>query len=199
LDFRMDGVGLWFLDINFACSVFYPPGYEGSADYILRHDPIGHQGFLRHIIASGIARHRCKRRRFVRGANGIAGFGIYATANLKPGDIVFRGEERAARLASRSHILESWPPDQIEVFRQYAMVVGNGVFMLWDEDPREWAPQNHSCDPNTAYSGLNLVALRDIRAGEELTVDYAGFGNADAAPFICSCGAENCRGTIYFR
>jgi D-alanine-D-alanine ligase len=196
LDFRMDSAGLWFLDINFACSVFYPPGYEGSADYILRYDPIGRDGFLRHIIAAGMARHRCKRRRYVRGANGIAGFGIYATSHLARGEVVFRGEEKPARLASRSHILESWPADQVEVFRQYAMIVGNGVFMLWDEDPREWAPQNHSCNPNTAYAGLNLVALRDIRAGEELTIDYGAFANPDAAPFLCSCGAGNCRGTI---
>jgi D-alanine-D-alanine ligase len=196
LDFRMDAAGLWFLDINFACSVFYPPGYEGSADYILRHDPIGQEGFLRHIIAAGMARRRCKRRRFVRGANGIAGFGIYATSHLKAGEVVYRGEERAVRLASRAHILGSWPAEQVEVFRQYAMIVGNGIFMLWDEDPREWAPQNHSCDPNTAYAGLNLIALRDIRAGEELTIDYSGFANPDAAPFQCTCGAEKCRGTI---
>ncbi len=196
LDFRMDAEGIWFLDINFACSVFYPPGFEGSADYILRCDPIGHSGFLRHVIASGIARHRCKRRRYVRGANGIAGFGIYATCDLREGEIVFRGEERTTRLASRSHILGTWPPDQVEVFRQYATIVGNDVFMLWDEDPREWAPQNHSCFPNTGYSGLNLIALRDIGAGEELTIDYGGFANPHAAPFACSCGSQNCRGTI---
>lgn len=196
LDFRLDAEGLWFLDINFACSVFYPPGYEGSADYILRCDPAGREGFLRHIIDAGLARHRRKEQRFVRGANGIAGFGIYATCDLKAGDIVFRGEERTARLATRAHIMESWPADQVEVFRQYAMMVGNGVFMLWDEDPREWAPQNHSCDPNTAYVGLDLIALREIRRGEELTIDYGGFGNPDAAPFTCSCGAGNCRGRI---
>jgi hypothetical protein len=196
LDFRIDAKGLWFLDINFACSVFYPEGYEGSADYVLRYDPIGREGFLRHIIAAGMARHRCKRRRFVRGANGLAGFGIYATCNLKRGEIVFRGEEKATRLATRSHIMESWPADQVEVFRQYAMIVGNGVYMLWDEDPREWAPQNHSCNANTVYAGLNLIALRDIGCGEELTIDYAGFANPDAAPFVCTCGAEHCRGTI---
>jgi len=199
LDFRMDGPGLWFLEINFACSVFYPPGYEGSADYILRHDPIGHEGFLRQIIAAGIARHQRGQRRFVRGANGIAGFGIYATCDMKAGEVVSRGEEKAVRLATRAHILKSWPPDQVEAFRQYATVAGNGVFMLCDEDPHEWAPQNHSCNPNTGYVGLNLVALRDIRAGEELTIDYAGFANPDAAPFVCSCGAANCRGTLYFR
>ena len=59
LDFRLDAEGLAFLDINFACSVFYPPGYEGSTDYILRND-IGHAGFLRQIIDAGIARHRRK-------------------------------------------------------------------------------------------------------------------------------------------
>jgi D-alanine-D-alanine ligase len=196
LDFRLDAAGLWFLDINFACSLFYPPGYEGSADYILRHDPIGPSGFLRHIISGGMARHRSKHRRFVRGANGIAGFGIHATSDLKRGDVVFRGEERAARLVTRRHVLETWPADQVEVFRQYAMSAGNGVFMLWDEDPREWAPQNHSCHPNTAYFGLDVIALRDIQCGEELTIDYTGFANPDAAAFACSCGSENCRGTI---
>ena len=196
LDFRLDAEGLAFLDINFACSVFYPPGFEGSADYILRTEAGGHAGFLRRIIDAGMARHRRRRRRFVRGANGIAGFGIYATVDLKRGDILFRGEERAARLATRSHILESWPAEQVEVFRQYATVVGNGVFMLWDEDPREWAPQNHSCNPNTAFCGLNLIALADIRRGEELTLDYATLENPEATAFSCRCGAPNCRGTI---
>jgi len=196
LDFRMDAAGLWFLDINFACSVFYPDGYEGSADYILRHDAAGHEGFLRQIIDAGLARHRRRQRRFVRGANGISGFGIYATADLKRGDIVYRGEERAARLATRSHVLESWPAEQVEVFRQYATEVGKGVFMLWDEDPREWAPQNHSCNPNTALCGLNLIALGDIRCGDELTIDYGTFATPDTASFECRCGASNCRGTI---
>ena len=196
MDFRIDAAGLWFLDINFACSVFYPAGYEGSADYVLRHDPAGHTGFLRRIIDAGMARHRRNRRCYVRGENGIAGFGIYATVDLKGGEVVFRGEERAARLATRSHVLESWPADQVEIFRQYATAVGNDVFMLWDEDPQGWAPQNHSCDPNTAFRGLNLIALGDIRRGEELTIDYATLGIPDAASFACRCGAKNCRGTI---
>jgi D-alanine-D-alanine ligase len=145
-----------------------------------------------------MARHRAKKRLFVRDANGIAGFGIYATSDLRRGDVVFRGEERSTRLVTQRHVLGTWPEDQIEVFRQYAMRAGDGIYMLWDEDPREWAPQNHSCDPNTAYFGLNVIALRDIQSGEELTLDYGKFGNHDVAPFACSCGAENCRGTIGF-
>jgi D-alanine-D-alanine ligase len=63
LDFRSDTAGiLHFLDINFTCSVFYPEGSEGSADYILRHHPAGPAGFLRHIIVEGLARHRRRQR-----------------------------------------------------------------------------------------------------------------------------------------
>jgi D-alanine-D-alanine ligase len=58
LDFRIDQTGvIYFLDINFTCSVFYPEGSEGSADYILRNDPAGPAGFLRHIIREGTERH----------------------------------------------------------------------------------------------------------------------------------------------
>ncbi len=51
LDFRMDKNNrLFFLEINFTCSVFYSDGYEGSADYILKLDGMGQKNFLRQII-----------------------------------------------------------------------------------------------------------------------------------------------------
>jgi len=58
LDFRMDESGrLYFLEINFTCSVFYRDGYEGSADYILQHDGFGQAAFLKHIIRDCLYRH----------------------------------------------------------------------------------------------------------------------------------------------
>ncbi|MBK7440285.1 MAG: hypothetical protein IPI65_01785 [Bacteroidetes bacterium] len=36
---------LFFLEINFTCSVFYKDGYEGSADYVLREDGLGQKDF----------------------------------------------------------------------------------------------------------------------------------------------------------
>ncbi len=68
--------------------------------------------------------------------------------------------------------------------------------LLWDEDPSEWAPQNHSCDANTGLDGLNVVALRNISRNEELTLDYSQFLDENMEPFECRCGAANCRGTI---
>jgi D-alanine-D-alanine ligase-like ATP-grasp enzyme len=197
LDFRMDEAGeIFFLDINFACSVFYPPGYEGSADYILKFDPIGPAGFLRHIIAYGIARHRSRTKLYERRGDAISGFGIYAVRDIQAGEVVFRGEERAQRLVTRSHVERHWPPSQVEVFRRYALPTGGDVHILWDADPNEWSPQNHSCDPNTAYRGLNLLAVRDIRSGEELTLDYAACCDETMASFQCQCGSPNCRGEI---
>lgn len=35
--------------------------------------------------------------------------------------------------------------------------------------------QNHSCEPNTRYDGLNVIAIRDIAPHEELTLDYSDF------------------------
>lgn len=63
MDFRVnDQNEIYFLEINFTCSVFYSDGYEGSADYILRFDGIGQQGFLQHIIEEGIYRYKNQQK-----------------------------------------------------------------------------------------------------------------------------------------
>jgi SET domain-containing protein len=57
---------------------------------------------------------------------------------------------------------------------------------------------NHSCDPNTftrcTPERAEFYALREIRRGEELTVDY-GDSHHDGK-LRCRCGARNCRGFI---
>jgi D-alanine-D-alanine ligase len=195
LDFRMNANGeLFFLDINFACSVFYPVGYEGSADYILKYDPAGAAGFLRTIIAEGIERHRRRRKLYERRGNTISGFGIFASEDIRAGQVVFRGEEQPHRLVTRQHVDRVWPERQQDLFGRYALPVNRQVAVLWSEDPNEWAPQNHSCNPNTAFEGLNLIALRDIRRGEELTLDYTLLCDETMIPFECACGSANCRG-----
>jgi D-alanine-D-alanine ligase len=82
------------------------------------------------------------------------------------------------------------------MFDRYAYPLSEEVFVLWDRDPSEWAPQNHSCDPNTRFDGLDVVAIRGIRAGDELTLDYAQFLDASAEAFECRCGASTCRGRV---
>jgi D-alanine--D-alanine ligase len=197
LDFRMDENGkLYFLEINFTCSVFYSDGYEGSADYILRYDGIGQAGFLRHIIDEGMARHQRIQKKYIIKGNAIAGYGIYATRPIKSNEMIFNGEGRSQRLITRRHVEKNWNEIEKEIFRRYAYPVSNEVFLLWDNDPSAWAPQNHSCQPNTIYDGLNVVAITDIAAGQELTLNYASFLDDRMEPFECRCGAPNCQGLI---
>lgn len=197
LDFRVNSKNeIYFLEINFTCSVFYTDGYEGSADFILKYDNAGQAGFLRHIIAEGIARHERKRKPYIIKGNSIAGFGIYAAKDIKEGEVIFAGEEKAQRIVTKRFVDANWSEDQKLNFRRYAYAVSEEIFVLWDENPSEWAPQNHSCDANTGLDGLNVIALADIYTGEELTLDYSQFLDENMEPFECRCGSSDCRGMI---
>ena len=64
---------------------------------------------------------------------------------------------------------------------------------------------NHSCDPNCEPIAFGdhmwIVAVRDIRPGEELAYDYAIELDEPHTParkrrFPCACEARNCRGSI---
>ena len=67
-----------------------------------------------------------------------------------------------------------------------------------DDQPRDGSMlyTNHSCDPNLAIQGqIVLVAMRDIAAGEELTIDWATTDDGDHE-MTCQCGSPRCRGTV---
>jgi D-alanine-D-alanine ligase-like ATP-grasp enzyme len=197
LDFRVnDKNEIYFLEINFTCSVFYTDGFEGSADYILKHDGVGQADFLQHIIREGIARHKRRKKPFVMKGNSIAGYGIYASREIAAGEIIFKGEGRAQRIITKRFVENNWNEDEKLHFRRYAYPVSEELFILWDDDPSEWAPQNHSCNPNSKFDGLNVVALRAIPKDEELTLDYAHFLDENMEPFQCQCGCSSCRGLV---
>ena len=65
-----------------------------------------------------------------------------------------------------------------------------------------WNPArllNHSCAPNCEAQlddgHIWIVALRDIKAGEELTFNY-GYELNDEMAQPCTCGTEHCCGYI---
>jgi D-alanine-D-alanine ligase len=196
MDFRVTADGrVYFLEVNFTCSVFYPEGYQGSADYILAFHGMSQAEFLRALIDEGRARHARRQRPWTVGAKGDT-FGVFAARPLSRGTVVFEGEGQSQRIVTTAHVERTWPEADRDVFYRYAYPIGSDVFVLWDQRPSGWAPQNHSCEPNTAFEGLNVVALRDIAVGEELTVDYATFYDARMIPFDCTCGSSACRGRV---
>jgi len=65
---------------------------------------------------------------------------------------------------------------------------------------------NHSCDPNTyplvlevsdsELPVMEIFALKGVKVGEEITVDYAFMESEIANECVCLCGSANCRGKI---
>jgi hypothetical protein len=56
---------------------------------------------------------------------------------------------------------------------------------------------NHSCDPNVGIAGnVVLATMRDVAAGDELTLDYCLFDTSPTTPMECRCGSAGCRKVI---
>ena len=57
---------------------------------------------------------------------------------------------------------------------------------------------NHSCEPNAFldFTCLCVRALKDIPAGEELTINYAATEYEMHDSFRCDCGSPACLRTI---
>ena len=122
------------------------------------------------------------------GTSRIAGQGLFAAQDIKKGtDIMQYTGEKIPKAESKRRLAE-----------------GNAyIFALndrWDIDGSTLDNLaryiNHSCDPNceavVTTRTLWIVALRPIKAGEELSYNY-GY---DAKKYPCTCGAPNCCGYI---
>ena len=66
----------------------------------------------------------------------------------------------------------------------------------------DWNPArllNHSCSPNAEAQEFDeeiwIIALRDVRAGEEITFNY-NYDLQDYREYPCRCGSANCVGYI---
>jgi SET domain-containing protein len=119
------------------------------------------------------------------------GRGLFAAKTIRKGEIVsIRG----------GHILPRRPPRNRRTPPGYwGYPIAEG-FVLGPRTKRETETVmmflNHSCEPNVGIRGqIIFVAMRDIRRGEELTIDYAMFGG-DPKPMRCACQAAACRGVI---
>jgi SET domain-containing protein len=124
-------------------------------------------------------------------ASGTHGRGLFAARAIREGEIVsIRG----------GHILPRRLPRGLRPPRGYWGYPIAGGFVLGPLTRREADSVmmflNHSCEPNVGIQGqIIFVAMRDIRRGEELTIDYAMFGG-DPRPMRCACQAKACRGVV---
>ena len=118
--------------------------------------------------------------------------GLFATADIAKDEIVaVKGGHIVDRKTLREKITPRLGPVEIQI--------DDDLFIapVTDEE-RELSMlySNHSCDANLGMRGeITFVAMRDIRAGEELTHDWAMTDDDDYS-VECKCGAPNCRKII---
>lgn len=119
---------------------------------------------------------------------GKYGKGLFAKENIKKGEIIasFDGDiyeaEKASDLPSESPNVR----DYAIQFEEHKWRYSNGFAIII----------NHSCEPNCGIkNNFDIVAIRDIQKGEELTLDYDMTENSDWT-MKCSCGSKNCRKII---
>ena len=120
----------------------------------------------------------------------IQGLGTFASAPICEGEtVVIWG----GRLFSRADL-------EAGLVRERSAVpltdeVHLGVYL--DEPVELDEYMNHSCAPNVWMADeVTLVAMRDIAAGEEVTLDYATFEIDPRWTISCDCGATCCRGVV---
>lgn len=119
----------------------------------------------------------------------MQGIGVFAERNFKKDEVILEIDD--------THIVKDYSKltqKQKEFDCDY---LAHGLVILMQEPERSI---NHSCDPNiyvkTVNSVRQVLAMRDIKVGEEITFDYAINGDNDGT-FICHCGSRNCRGVYH--
>ena len=119
----------------------------------------------------------------------IHGRGLFAQTEIAQGEVV---------AVKGGHIINRATLEELQL-ASAEVQIGDDIFICpttVEEREGSMIFSNHSCDPNIGLRGeITFVAMRDIRAGEELTHDWAMTDDDDSST-ACHCGAANCRRTL---
>ena len=117
----------------------------------------------------------------------IHGTGVFSSAHFSPGEIILKIDD--FRVVTDAEPLD---PAKGE-FEHHCDYLASGKVVLM-QPPERFI--NHHCDPNTFIRTISgdryVVALREIRPGDEITYDYCVNGDGDTA-WDCSCKSRECR------
>jgi uncharacterized protein len=123
-------------------------------------------------------------------ASAIDGRGLYATQPLAAGTTIATLAGRLVTDEELHRLMHDAAASQ--QYLDTICVDDDAHLVLPPGQPIHYG--NHSCDPNLWHTGAyTLTARRDIRPGEELTVDYATQTVTPAFQMPCRCGAPACR------
>jgi uncharacterized protein len=119
----------------------------------------------------------------------IHGRGLFAIADIAKDEIVaVKGGHIINRKTLREQVTPHLGPVEIQIDHDLFIAPVTG-----EERELSMLYSNHSCHPNLGMRGeITFVAMCDIRAGEELSHDWATTDDDDYS-VECKCGAPNCR------
>jgi uncharacterized protein len=126
------------------------------------------------------------------GASAIEGQGVHAVEAIAAGEVV---------AVKGGHVVDGATVSGLpEAIRDSVFQIAAGCFLAAlteDEHDGVMMRVNHSCEPNVGMGGnVLLVSMREIAAGEELTIDYALFLADPGFAMDCRCRAAACRGVV---
>ena len=107
------------------------------------------------------------------GASKLHGVGVFAIRDIPKGAYVFVDDDADIVWVDNNY-LEGLPPEIRRFYDDFAIIKGNkyGCPASFDQLTISWF-LNDSKEPNVAANKeYRFYALRDIKKGEELTVDY---------------------------
>ena len=117
---------------------------------------------------------------------GDKGQGVFALRDFSQGEFIFR--RRHGRTVRNQDIASLSGEDQRHLceldWETSAVLLPPGCYL------------NHSCDPNAMRHSVDVYAWKDIRAGDEITIDYRLNAFDDDERRECSCGSANCLGVV---
>lgn len=129
-------------------------------------------------------------------SSGIQGRGIFAVSDIKKGETV----NICGGVIITEKEYRKLKKEYEKFLFNYATEIADGFYLLGGLGEKELEADdflNHSCNPNCGVKGqVVVVAMRGIRKGEELTLDYAMIDSDPEIAFDCACGAKECRRVI---
>ena len=116
---------------------------------------------------------------------GDKGLGVFALRGFAEGEFVFR--RRHGRDVLNRDVASLSEEDRRHLceldWERSAVLLPPGCYL------------NHSCDPNAIRKGVDVYAWKEIRGGDEVTIDYR-LNAFTGERWGCSCGSQECRGHV---
>ena len=115
--------------------------------------------------------------------------GIFAISPISAGTVI----AVCGSMIYSSDVLEHIPQEHMRT----ALQIEDNLFVQTIADPDHTCFINHSCHPNSGFlNAVQIVAMQDIPAGQEITYDDAMTNGTSRRRFVCHCNSIDCRGEI---